>query len=77
MDANAINYPKKSNNTAMSSDENSKNCLSKGQGKVYANKEIRDVLDSNGIRLMNTRIERMESALENITIRINKLSNTI
>ena len=77
MDANKINYPKKSKTITICSPKNSKNCVVKGQGKAHADKEISEVIEQNVLQLLNPRFEKIESVLENITIRINTLSNNI
>ena len=47
MDANEINYPKKSKIITICSPKNSKKCVVKGQGKAHADKEISEVIEQN------------------------------
>ena len=77
MDVNEIHYPKKSKIITIGSPKNSKNSIVNSQGKAHANKEISEVIEQNVLQLLNPRFEKMESVLENITIRINTLSNNI
>ena len=75
-DANEIHRPKKSRNILIGPTGSSKKFLAKGQGKVNANRDVSDVNNRKVLQLMNTRFEKIEAALENISTRINT-SNTM